>query len=245
LLLDTPFAMSRIARIVLEGVPYHVTQRGNGRQQVFFEERDYSLYLDLLDTYCQDARLRIWAYCLMPNHVHLIVFPERSTAMAQALGRTHANFARYYNLRKRECGHVWQARYFSTPLEAAHLWRAMAYVERNPVRAGLVGYAEEYAWGSARLRGGYVQNRGLLDLAPWQVEYDWARWREVLKTNIDEEAFGRRLQEASRRGRPFGGERFAEELEAHCGRKLLALPVGRPKKKASVGGDELSLGFGV
>ncbi len=126
--------MSRIARIILEGVPYHITQRGNGRQQVFFEDRDYILYLDLLRNNCTEERLSIWAYCLMPNHIHLITMPERAAAMAQAMGRTNADFARYYNLRKRSRGHVWQARYHSTPLDASHLWRAMAYVERNPVR---------------------------------------------------------------------------------------------------------------
>jgi len=107
--------MSRIARIVLENIPYHLTQRGNGRQQVFFEPQDYRLYLDLLRNYSEHAHLRLWAYCLMPNHVHLIAVPERPEAMASALGRTHADFARHFNLRRRTCGHVWQARFFSCP----------------------------------------------------------------------------------------------------------------------------------
>jgi putative transposase len=88
----------------------------------------------------------------MPNHIHLIVVPRRGTSMAQVMGRTNADFARYYNLKKRARGHVWQARYFSTPLDPPHLWQAMAYIERNPVRAHLVAQAEEYAWSSARLR---------------------------------------------------------------------------------------------
>lgn len=144
--------MSRISRIHLEGVPYHLTQRGNARQQVFFEDRDYLLYLDLLKHNCREEHLSIWAYCLMPNHIHIVAVPERNTSMAQAMGRTNADFARYHNLRKRACGHVWQARYHSTPLDSSHLWRAMAYVERNPVRARLAACAEEYQWSSARLR---------------------------------------------------------------------------------------------
>ena len=111
--------MSRIARIVLENIPYHVTQRGNGRQRVFFDAQDYRLYLDLLRSYAEDAQLRLWAYCLISNHVHLIAVPECADAMASALGRTHADFARHFNLRGRTCGHVWQAR-FSCPLEAGH-----------------------------------------------------------------------------------------------------------------------------
>lgn len=235
--------MSRIARIILEGVPYHITQRGNGRQQVFFEDRDYSLYLDLLRDNCQGEGLSIWAYCLMPNHIHLIVVPEREAAMAQAMGRTNADFARYYNLRKRSCGHVWQARYHSTPLDGSHLWRALAYVERNPVRAHLAACAEEYAWSSARLR--LAGRADWVDLTPWQARYDWPRWQEALRSSVDEEAFGQRLQEASRRGRPLGDEQFVEDLERRCGRRLRARPVGRPRSSKEGEGGPLSLGYGV
>lgn len=235
--------MSRIARIILEGVAYHVTQRGNGRQQVFFEDRDYSLYLDLLRDTCQRERLPIWAYCLMPNHIHLIAVPERETAMAQSMGRINGDFARYYHLRRRSSGHVWQARYHSSPLDGAHLWRAMAYVERNPVRAHLAARAEEYEWSSARLR--LTGTAGLVDLTPWQERYDWPRWQEALRSSIDEEAFGQRLQEASRRGRPLGDEQFVEGLEERCGRRLRARSVGRPKKSGEDEGKQLGLGNGV
>jgi putative transposase len=141
--------MSRIPRIVLENIPYHITQRGNGRQQVFFDPYDYQLYLDLLRRYAEDAQLRLRAYCLMPNHVHLIAAPARPNSMASALGRTHADYARHFNLKRRSCGHAWQARFFSCPLDAAHLWNAMAYVERNPVRARIVDEAGQYPWSSA------------------------------------------------------------------------------------------------
>ena len=96
--------MSRIARIVLEDIPYHVTQRGNGRQQIFFDRQDYRLYLDLLRIHAEDAQLQVWAYCMMPNHVHLIAVPQRAQAMASTLGRTHADFARHFNLRSRTWG---------------------------------------------------------------------------------------------------------------------------------------------
>lgn len=205
--------MSRIARIVLENIPYHLTQRGNGRQQVFFDPQDYRLYLDLLRNYSEDAHLRLWAYCLMPNHVHLIAIPERPEAMASALGRTHADFARHFNLRRRTCGHVWQARFFSCPLEAAHLWRAAAYVERNPSRARIVEHPGEYPWSSAPVHLGLTANAGFLDLSAWQAEYTAHHWSTVLATGVDEEAFGRRLQEASRRGRPLGSDEFAQNLE--------------------------------
>ena len=158
--------MSRIPRVVLEGIPYHITQRGNGRQQVFFEDRDYLLYLDLLRRHASAAGLSIWAYCLMQNHVHLVATPARARSMAQALGRVHALYAAHFHLRNQSCGHVWQARFFSCPMEAAHLWRAMAYVERNPVRASMVERADAYAWSSA---AAHLLNRDslqLLDLEP-------------------------------------------------------------------------------
>ena len=239
--------MSRIARIVIEGIPYHITQRGNARQQVFFEDRDYSLYRDLLQTNCQDVGLEIWAYCLMPNHIHLIAVPERAPAMAQAMGRTNADYARYYNLRNRACGHVWQARYFSTPMDTSHLWQAMAYVERNPVRTHLVAQAEKYPWSSARARLPQVpiENSSLVKLSPWQAEYDWPRWKEALQTSIDEESFGQRLQEASRRGRPLGDEQFIGDLENRCHRRLRPRPVGRPGKLKQENGNQMVLGFGV
>jgi putative transposase len=235
--------MPRIHRIQVPDVPYHVTQRGNARQQVFFETQDYALYLDLLSRASEAAGLRVWAYCLMPNHVHLLVLPTGENSLAQAMCRTHADFARYFNLRNRACGHVWQARYFSTPLDDAHLWQAMAYVERNPVRASLVPHAEEYAWSSARLRRSGAA--GLVDLAVWERQYDWHRWKKVLETSIAEEAFGQRLQETSRRGRPLGDPAFVQDLERRCGRKLLPLPVGRPKKVLQKDKKQLAFGKGI
>lgn len=237
--------MSRIARIILENIPYHLTQRGNSRQQIFFEPQDYRLYLDLLRNYAEDAHLRLWAYCLMPNHVHLIAVPERPEAMASALGRTHADFARHFNLRHRTCGHVWQARFFSCPLEGAHLWRAAAYVERNPSRARIVDHPGDYPWSSAPVHLGLAANPGLLDLSAWQAEYTRDRWRTVLQLGADEEAFGRRLQEASRRGRPLGSEDFAQHLEHRTGRTLRPRPAGRPGKRPHNDDGQFSLEIGV
>ena len=121
----------------------------------------------------------------------------------------------------------------------------MAYVERNPVRAGLVQRAELYLWSSARLRLGLEEDRGLLDLSAWQAEYNRNRWKEVLETSVEEEAFGQRLQEASRRGRPLGGEEFTKVLEGRAGRALSPLPVGRPRKREREASNQLHLEIGV
>ncbi len=237
--------MSRIARIVLPDVPCHVTQRGNGRQQVFFEEADHLLYLDLLRSQSAKAGLVLWAYCLMPNHVHLIAVPTRPAALAQTLGRTHAHFAQHFNLERRSCGHVWQARFFSCPLEDAHLWQAMAYVERNPVRAGMVVDAGQYRWSSAAAHLAGHDPAGLVDLGRWRDEYDPPRWKRVLETSVDEEAIGYRIQEASRRGRVLGSEEFVKELELRAGRSLRTRAAGRPKQGTGMEPRQLTLVSGV
>jgi putative transposase len=120
--------MPRIARVVLTEHPYDITQRGNAQQRIFVDDADCLVYLDLLRRYSAVYELNLWAYCLMPNHVHLVAVPTRGESMARALGRTHADYARYFDVKRGTCGHVWQARYYSCPLDEAHLWTAIAYV---------------------------------------------------------------------------------------------------------------------
>ena len=225
--------MSRIARVTVPDVPYHVTQRGNGRRAIFFNDADRRTYLRSLARYSEEHRLRVWAYCLMDNHVHLVAVPERPDSLARALGCTHADYARYRNVLDGGCGHVWQARYFSCPLDGAHLWRAMAYVERNPVRAGMVAAAHEYWWSSARAHLG-LDEGGFLDLVEWRDRYDPSQWREVLRNGVDEAAIQERLHEASRRGRALGSDSFVAQLEQQAGRTLRPKSVGRPKKLMSL-----------
>ena len=217
---------------MLEGLAYHITQRGNGRQQVFFGDSDYLLYRDLLRSNALQSGLVLWAYCVMPNHIHLIAVPNGPQSMARALGRTHADYARHYNLQRRSCGHVWQARFYSCPLENAHLWRAMAYVERNPTRANLVAEAGQYPWSSASAHVTGSDGEELLDLRYWSQYYTPARWAEVLRTNVEEEQFGERLHQATRHGRPLGDEQFVKELEVRSGRVLRPRSPGRPRKES-------------
>ena len=131
------FSMPRIARVVAEGVAHHVTQRGNGCQQVFRSPADFALYKDLLMRYAERSGLVLWAYCLMPNHIHLVCVPMGKESLPSALGRTHADYAKHFNIARRTCGHVWQARYFSCPMDRWHCWRAMAYESAIPCGRGL------------------------------------------------------------------------------------------------------------
>ncbi len=228
-----PSAMPRIARVVAAGIPHHVTQRGNACQTVFDDSADRRVYLSLLRRYASEHGLGIWAWCLMTNHIHLLAVPKTGTGLANALGHTHRDYARYHNARSGKSGHLWQARYYSCPVDTPGVCTVMAYIERNPVRAGLVDRAEDYPWSSAV---GHVTGRdesGFLDTALWLEDYTKERWRETLRVGIDDEALGERIRLATMTGRPFGSEEFAEGLEMVAHRRLRPRSAGRPKKSCS------------
>jgi putative transposase len=142
--------MPRIARVVVPGWPHHVTQRGNNRQTVFFCDHDRQVYLDLWSNYCNLYHADLVGYNLMGNHVHLIPIPEFDTSLAKAVGRTNNDFSRWQNVQCNRTGHLWQARFYSCPVDVFSLWDVLAYIELNPVRAGLVQNAEDWKWSSAR-----------------------------------------------------------------------------------------------
>ena len=156
--------MSRNSRCVLPELPYHVTQRGTNRQTVFFSAGDRRIYLSLFAAHQHDAGVRVLAYCLMSNHVHFVVVPERADSLAVLFRRVHGAYAQAFNARRRRSGHLWQNRFYSCPLSERHLWIALRYVEANPVRALVVGRPEEYRWSSAAAHFDLAPDRsGLLD----------------------------------------------------------------------------------
>jgi putative transposase len=136
------FAMGRLARVVAVDVPHHLTQRGNGRRFILDCDADRATYLSLLRENIELYRVSLVGYCLMSNHVHLIVVPSTADGLAQALKQTHGRYASYWNTVHRSSGHVWQGRYYSCPLDEPHLWEALRYTELNPWRARLVPEAE-------------------------------------------------------------------------------------------------------
>lgn len=218
--------MARMARLVVPGYPHHVTQRGNRRQAVFFEDADYRAYLDLLASWAGAAGTEIWAYCLMPNHVHLILVPAHADGLRAALGETHRRYTRLINVREGWRGHLWQERFHSFVMDEPHLLRAARYVLMNPVMAGLVDRAEAWPWSSARA---HVSGRadGVVSVAPLRERVgDWAT---LLEGEVDEAA---RLETHLRTGRPLGAEPWVEGLEARMGRRLRPGRPGRPSKPA-------------
>ena len=208
--------MARLARVVLPGYPHHIIQRGNRRQDVFFKTSDYEYYLELLKEECAQEKIEIWAYCLMTNHVHLIVNPKKTSNLGRAIGEVHRRYTRMINVRENWKGYLWQGRFSSYPMDKNWLLKAAAYVELNPVKAGMVKKAWNYRWSSvhAHLSGedehGIIQPEKLLSLT--------GDWRNYLKESqglqIDE------FEKHERTGRPLGGEKFIEKAERLLQREL-------------------------
>ncbi len=253
--------MSRVARVVVPGYPHHVTQRGNRRADVFETEDDRHAYLRFLKKYGERHGLDIWAYCLMTNHIHLVAVPEREESLARALRDAHTVYAMRFNTRTQLSGHVWQGRFYSCTLDEAHLWAAVRYVERNPVRAGMVDRAEDHPWSSARAHCGLGLSQAkrsgdgtvpirarttdgtcateldpLLskEFPPPGVIEDWAQW---LRVEDDPDAVDR-IRRQTRTGRPCGGSRFVAQLEHRLGRLLRPAKRGRKPKRTGGSGEE-------
>ena len=202
--------------MVAPGCPHHVTQRGNRRQQTFFRDADYHAYLDLMAEWCGRCGVEIWAYCLMPNHVHLIATPETAEGLRRAVGEAHRRYTRYVNRREDWRGYLWQGRFASFPMDEPHMLMAARYIELNPLRARLVGWAADYPWSSARAHLAGRDDR-LVTVAPLLGLVD--DWAGFLGTDPDE-AEAEMLRRHARSGRPLGGAPFVTALEARLERKL-------------------------
>ena len=226
--------MARLARIVIPDVAHHVTQRGNRSQPVFFSDDDYAAYRDLVTASCAANGVRCLAWCLMPNHVHLILVPSDPDGLRAALAEAHRRYSRAINVAHDWTGYLWQGRFASYPMDDAHLLTAIRYVELNPVRAKLVARAEDWSWSSAKA---HVTGKpdGLTDLKGTAGLH--RNWRAMLRHGLEagdvspEEAAA--IEARIRTGRPLGDEAFVEGLEAASGRRLKLLKRG-PKRRGSV-----------
>jgi putative transposase len=217
--------MPRLARLVVPGVPHHVTQRGNRRQKVFFSLEDHRFYLGLLGRHCAEAGTAILAWCLMPNHVHLLLVPAHADGLRAAMAETHWRYTRAVNAREGWSGHLWQERFGSFAMDEAYLLACARYVELNPVRAGLAARPEQWMWSSARAHLGLGAD-GLTDTAPLLDR--WPDWRAVLDDGLDPEALDA-IRKRELNGHPLGGPEFLARLAALTSRPLAARARGRPR----------------
>jgi putative transposase len=222
--------MARFARVVAIDIAHHVTQRGNARRYILSTETDREVYLELLRENCEQRSVSLIGYCLMSNHVHLVITPHKADSMASALKLTHGRYATYWNAKHGSSGHVWQGRYYSCPLDRPHLWEALRYTELNPVRAGLVALAELWPWSSAATHCGATAPDGLLTLEPWTERWDVSSWREYLLAGETEEEL-LSVRQSTHTGRPLGSQEFVWELEKATERKLAPRKGGRPARQ--------------
>ena len=219
--------MARIARFIAPGLPHHVTQRGNRRERIFFTDDDYALYHGLLASQCRKQGVACWAYCLMPNHVHLILVPDRPELLARALGETHRRYSTAINGRLGVTGHLFQARFGSAAMDEEHLMAAARYLALNPVRARLVERAEDWRWSSV---GAHLSGRddGLASVAPLIERY--GRFADLIETAPPAEALSA-LRASETIGRPLGSPAFLDQVAAAVGRDPRPRRRG-PKPKA-------------
>lgn len=230
--------MPRSARVVLEGIAHHVTQRGNYRQSVFEDPEDRIKYLEFIKEYSAKHGLKIYAYCLMTNHVHFIAVPEREDSLAMAFKYAHMRYSQYFNRKHHRTGHLWQGRFYSCPLDQEHAISAVKYVERNPVRAKIVEFPWDYEWSSARVR---VKENGdtrresphflhLSDLSDFGFNWNPDGWKEYLGYP-DSNDFLSNIRRNTSTGRLFFNDEKIAKFEEVLGLPLKRRPKGRPKKR--------------
>ena len=222
--------MVRHARVVLPGVVHHVTQRGNDRQDIFFGDSDRRRYLTYLRESADREGVEMPAYCLMSNHVHLLLTPAREDSLARALGRTHLMYAQYVFRTQERSGHLWQSRFYSCPLDEAHGHNAAAYVEQNPVRAGIAPTPWEYSWSSAAAHCGAGGDPSrMLDLGRWFEQMPIDTWKDTLAAIAQSDEMTERLRLHTRTGRPLADEGFLKRIERILERAVRPKAGGRPK----------------
>ena len=221
--------MPRASRIVIPGVPHHVVQRGNRRQSIFFSDADRSRYVDWLAESCQRFATTCLAWCLMDNHVHLILVPSTADGLRGPIASAATRLSQRINLIQQTSGHLFQGRYASYAMDEAHLMVALRYVENNPVKAGLVKAAEQWAWSSAaahvaRRADRLVSGAEFADVVP--------NWRAMLASGLEaaeDEAQG--IEKALLAGRPQATSAWLAAHAEHIGDRAAPRQRGRPFKK--------------
>lgn len=220
--------MPRIPRVCGINYPHHITQRGNNRETVFFNDEDRRFYLRTLSKYSHEWHIEIWAYCLMTNHVHILAVPRKEESLAKGMGSTNLVYTQYINRRYDRSGRLWQNRFFSTVIEKEpYLWEVARYIERNPVRVNVVKKAEDYPWSSARAH--VLEGKdGVLSGENWLGKNEFGAYRDFLRK--EDKKVGDFIRKATSTGRPLGRGEFIKGIGEMIGRDIFSKGVGRPKK---------------
>jgi putative transposase len=221
--------MPRIARIVGAGYPHHIIQRGNNKEKVFLDWEDYLKYLFLLERYSTEKEASVLVYCLMSNHVHLIVRPLEEKKLSKMMQGITLCYTQYFNRKYKRTGRLWECRYHSTVInEEKYIWAVSRYIENNPVRVGMVKKAKDYQYSSAK-----AHLLGAKDVLLKESLFDKRELKEYRKFMKMEEDKGllEEIRKQSRLGKPLGDGSFLKTLSKRLGRSLVFRPKGRPKKE--------------
>ena len=219
--------MARPPRCVIPHWPHHVLQRGVRKEPLFHEDRDFLVYIRVLLKATLKHQTKIIAYALMTNHVHLVVVPESEDSISSSLHDAHTDYSTYFNAKYTFVGHAWQGRPRMFPMQSRYMWNAIRYVERNPVRAGMVQRAEDYLWSSAAAHCGRREDILLnTDFLPQGVVTDWSDWLSLEQP--PEEL--RKIRTLTSTGRLWAEPELLKQLEQLTGRKLTPGKPGRPPK---------------
>jgi putative transposase len=197
---------------------------------VFFTSGDREVYLGLLRKYAGLYGVEVLGYCLMTNHVHLVLIPPAADALARLLREVQMRYSQYRHALEAGSGHLWQGRYFSCAVDTSFLGAVMRYVELNPVRARMVWRPQDYAWSSARAHLGGVDALGALSLETWRRCWPAEEWAQVLGSGAVDEV---EIRRATYTGRPLGSAEFVRDLEKCLKRTLAVGKPGRPKKEVA------------
>lgn len=221
--------MARKPRFALPELVYHITQRGNYDSEIFLSDEDREFYLKRLDFSARKYGFEILGYCLLSNHIHLVGIPHEEASLARSLSETHMCYSQYFNRRMNTVGHLWQGRFHSAPIEEERFSIVMRYVEKHPVRSGIVSFPEEWIWSSAKAHL-FGRDDPVISGASLPKKDMLKNWRGILDAEDDETLIAE-LRQRTYSGLPFGSEKFVKRLEKITGKILRPMKAGRPKKK--------------
>lgn len=219
--------MPRIARITEIGFPHHVTQRGNNRQTIFLDDQDRDFYIDLLCLYSSECVCLIHAFCLMNNHIHILITPQAQHSLSKMMQKLSLTYSQYFNKKYNRTGHLWESRFYSGLIDRdSYLLSACRYIERNPVRAQLVKNPLDYEWSSVGVNTGVIVKSFIEPI--WHWEQERKEYFEFLMRGDDswEENRAQKIRKATYTGRPLGSEEFCQRIENTLGRKVTSGKIG-------------------
>ncbi len=215
--------MPRTSRASIGGLCYHIINRGNAKADVFHHAKDYQDFLQLIQESLEERPMRVLAYCLMPNHFHLLVWPRRDGDLSQWMQWIMTTHVRRYHRDHQTSGHIWQGRFKAFPIQQdEHLLTVWRYIERNPVRARLVKRAEEWRWSSCQTQGPWM-HQGPVPQPP-----GWKKWVNKSDTDMDLET----IRQSVNRGTSFGSRQGSCRQLNRLGLEASMNPRGRPRTKS-------------